>query len=180
MVVRSRMLQAKLDAPQMVEVPRGRKTVSIDVRAEITNVSDSDYVVHAPSRKHEHFWHLLDEKNREVARGTTGGAKGDDSGQFRGQTIAAGLSIHDSHRVQLPAQKLKDGKTYTLRSEFYGQMAEVDFVAVSPAKRAPGKGKKKAAKKAGAKKAAKAARTVAKKVEKKVAKKKAAKKAKKK
>ncbi len=167
MVVRSRMLQAQLDAPHLVEVPRGRKTVSIDVRAEITNVSDSDYVVHAPSRNHEHFWHLLDENHREVARGTTGGAKGDDPGQFRGQTIGAGLSVHDSHRVELPAGKLKNGKTYTLRSEFYGQMAEAAFIAVSPARKAP--------KKAG-KKVAKAAKKVAKKVKKKVAPKKAKKK----
>ncbi len=149
MVVPSRMLEAKIEAPPMVEVSGDRKTVSIDVRAEITNVSDSDYVVHAPGAEHQHFWHVLDENNREIARGGAIGAQAADSRQFLGKTIAAGLSAHDSHRLVLPTQRLKDGKTYTLRSEIFGQIAQTEFVVVRPERAAKkAAGKKKAVKKA--------------------------------
>lgn len=152
MVVPSRMLEAKVEAPHMVEVPSGRQTVLIDVRTEITNVSDFDYVVHAPTKKHEHFWQILDENNREIARGKAadpgGAGKSAGTEDFFSETIAAGLSIHDSHRVELPTQRLKDGRTYIIRSEVFGQSAEAEFVAVRPQRSAPKKKPKKTAKSA--------------------------------
>ncbi len=153
MVVPTRLIEARLHAPPLVEVPPRARTVSITVRTELRNVSEHDYVLHTPDADQRYFWHVLDEKHREVlreARRPQGGGKKKKSWDqsLRGQTIAAGHSTHDTETLVLNAARLKDGHTYTIRAEIWGQIAETEFIAVRrspPAKKKPTRRKKPAA-----------------------------------
>lgn len=165
---RTSLIQAEVHAPAVVEVPEGAETVEIAVRADLHNVGDNDYVLHNVGDD-AHFWHVLDENHREVLRDRTkkkrDSKKSGDVHPIRTQTIPAGLSTHTSVTLTLETKKLKDGKTYTVRSENWGQLAETTFVAVRKQASAPPKPKKKQAPKktAAAKKTTATKKTTAKK-----------------
>lgn len=171
MVVPTRLIEASIEVPPVVEVPKGAKTVEVAVRTELANVSEHDVVLHAPNQDQELFWHVLDERHREVLREAVKRPRRElpkDVQPVRSLTIAAGHSEHETEVLVLDAAKMKAGGTYTVRAEIYGQITEAEFVAIEtvpltplkPAKRAPAKkapakepaGKKSAAKKAATKK----------------------------
>lgn len=164
MVVPTRRIQAKVDVPQVVEVPAGAKTVEVAVRTELTNPGEVDVVLHAPNLDEEIFWQVLDERHREVLREKPQkeGKKLKGVEEFRGLTVAGGHSEHETETLVLDAKKLKHEQTYVVRAEIWGQIAEAEFVAIhtapmvklrpaakAPAKKAAGGAKKKAAKKEG-------------------------------
>lgn len=157
MVVPTRLIAADIEVPGVVEVPAGVKTVEVAVRTGLTNVSEHDVVLHAPDEDAEIFWHVLDENHREVLREvhrplakTHPPKPGVET--FRSVTVAAGHGEHETETLVLDAPKLKNGHTYTVRAEIFGQIAEAEFVAVKV--EAAAAAKKPAAKK-GAKPAAK-------------------------
>ncbi len=174
-------IQAEVDAPTEIHLKPRAATVRIDVLAKIHNTGDHDYVLGAANPDDVHNWHVLDENHREVTRPAAKRAAGRAYGGARKkvhphttQTVAAGHSHHAPQTLKLDAKKLKPGKTYTIRYEFWGNTAETRFTVVpghtSPPRKAA---KKKTTRKAAAKKAP---RKAAKKTAKKTATKKTAKK----
>ncbi len=153
MVVPTRLIEATVHAPSIVEVPPKARTVSITMRTELYNISERDVVLHAPSGKDQYFWHVLNENHREVLRWQPyrkggGRKKKTDVHPIRSQTIAAGHSTHETETLVLKTARLKDGHTYTIRCEVWGQIAETEFIVVRiapPSKRKPTSKKKSAA-----------------------------------
>ncbi|MDX1545957.1 MAG: hypothetical protein R3247_03165 [Rhodothermales bacterium] len=157
-MIATALIEAHLDVQPVVYFSDGDEHVELDVRAELRNTSDHDYVLHAATDD-AHFWHVLDENHREILRKkeyqrrqkTKAGAPL----PARGHTLAAGHSTHESRTLSLDATKLKEGRVYTVRSELWGLVAEGTFVAVKAS--AEGKAslpEKKPPKKAPPKKAA--------------------------
>lgn len=136
-MARTPLIEAIIEAPPIVEVSPRAKTVSIVVRTELRNVGEQDYVVHAPDRDSQHFWHVLSPSHREVLREQPRKAlkKKSDVLSVRGQTITPSHGVHETVTLKLDAAKLKDGQTYTIRSEHWGQIAETTFIAVHHPKR---------------------------------------------
>jgi hypothetical protein len=158
MVVPTRLIEASIEVPAVVEVPKGAKTVEVAVRTELANTSEYDVVLHAPDEDRELFWHVLDERQREILREMVK-RPGRDLPKgvqpVRSLTIAAGHSEHETETLVLSAAKMKSGGTYTVRAEIFGQIAEAEFVAIETVPLTPLRpAKKAAAKKAAAKKAA--------------------------
>ena len=157
MVTPTDTIRATVDAPAVVEIPAKGDTVEIAVRAELTNTTgDTTVVLHAPSGEHQAFWHVLDENHREVQRQRAAGAEGPPAGceDFRSLSVQPGHPSHHTDVLTLAVKKLKAGKSYTVRGEIFGQVAEARFITVeAPAEVA--KAAKKEAK--AAKKKAKAA-----------------------
>ncbi len=143
-------IQAEVDAPAVVTLKPRAATVSVDVLAKIHNTGDHDYVVGATHPDDVHNWHVLDANHREVLRPPAkraAGAYGRRKAKVHphvAQTLAAGHSYHESKTLKLDTKKLKPGNTYTIRYEYFGQIAETDFTVV-PGHAAPAK--RKAAKK---------------------------------
>lgn len=159
-MVRTSLIEAVVDTPHIVEISPRAKTVTLIVRTELRNVSEHDYVLHGSLHDDEHFWHLLDQKHREIAREkgrrTKGSAKKSKLHPAEGLTIAAGHSAHETEKLKFDAAKLKSGQVYTVRSEIWGQIAEATFTVVRPEKVALTKlTKPKPAKKTTASKSAK-------------------------
>lgn len=151
-------IEAEVDAPGVVEIKPGQKQVRLTIRTTLRNNSDETLVLHAPSRDHEHFWHLFDDSSRELGRERGGGKGGQDpdpsSRKFRSLTLRPGGEEHATRNIRLDAKELlaRPGRI-TLRAEIWGQSAETEFVTVvRPARLRPAK-KKAAAKKAAKKKA---------------------------
>ena len=155
-MARTARIEAILEAPHIVEVPPRVKTVSITVRTELRNVGDQDYVLHAPDKDSEHFWHVLGPNHREVLREQPRKTVKKKTAvlPFRGLTVTPTHGVHESVTLKLNAAKLKDGQTYTIRSENWGQIAETTFVVVRHTKR-PAKKKKPTSTKKDKKKPAK-------------------------
>jgi hypothetical protein len=130
----STLIEASVDAPHIVEISPRTKTVSIAVRTELRNVSEHDYVLYAHSEDDQHFWQMLDQNHREIwreqPRKRAASRKKTDVHPVRTQTIAAGHSTHETETLIFGATKLKDGRSYTLRHEIWGQVAETSFIAV--------------------------------------------------
>lgn len=130
------LIEVSVDAPHIVEVSPRKKTVSIAVRTELRNVSEHDYVLYGHSEDDQHFWHILDQNHREIwreqPRKRTASRKKTDVHPVHTQTIAAGHSAHETETLCFDATKLKGGRTYTLRHEIWGQVAEASFIAVCP------------------------------------------------
>ena len=148
-MARTTLIEATIDAPPIVEVSSRVKTVSIAVRTELRNVSEQDYVLYAPDQDSQHFWHVLDANHREVLREQPRKTvkKKHAWHPARGQTITPSHGAHETVTLKLDAAKLKDGQTYTIRSENWGQIAETTFVVIrhqkSPVKKRTGPVKKK-------------------------------------
>jgi hypothetical protein len=167
--IKIRTIQAHVDAPQVVEVPPRKKSLELAVRAELHNAGEETIVLHAPDEDREVFWHVFDENRQEIQRSMPMRKlrpAGGEVEEFRSLTLAAGLSVHRPTTLQLDAAQLEEGKTYTIRAEIWGQVAESEFVVIrtpppppKPKKKPPAK-KKASGKKASAKKktAAKAAK----------------------
>jgi len=155
MVVPIRGIEAHVDVPQVVPFIKGEDEVTVAVRTGLTNNTENDFVLHAPDEDQEIFWHVLDERHREVQREKPEKPPSSDIEHFRTITIAAGHSDHETETLVLQGKKLKNGGTYTVRAEIFGQIAEAEFVAVetvpltplTPAKASAGKKKATAAKK---------------------------------
>lgn len=152
------LIEAYLDVQPVVYVSDEDEHVEIDVRAELRNTSEHDYVLHAATDD-AHFWHVLDDNHREVLRKkdyrrrqkTQEGERH----PARGHTLAAGHSAHETETLTLDPTKLKDGRVYTVRSELWGLVAEGTFAVVrAPAERRASMPEKKPLKKAPPKKAA--------------------------
>ncbi len=130
----STLIEASVNAPHIVEVSPRTKTVSIAVRTELRNVSEHDYVLYAHSEDDQHFWQMLDQNHREIwreqPRKRAASRKKTDVHPVRTQTIAAGHSTHETQTLCFGAARLKDGRSYTLRHEIWGQVAETSFIAV--------------------------------------------------
>ncbi len=137
-MVRTTLIEAIIDAPPIVEVSSRVKTVSITVRTELRNVGEQDYVLYAPDQDSQHFWHVLDANHREVLREQprkTVKKKKHAWHPARSQTITTSHAAHETVTLKLNAAKLKDGQTYTIRSENWGQIAETTFVVIRHQKR---------------------------------------------
>ncbi len=136
-MARTTLIEATIDAPPIVEVSSRVKTVSIAVRTELRNVSEQDYVLYAPDQDSQHFWHVLDANHREVLREQPRKTvkKKHAWHPARGQTITPSHGAHETVTLKLDAAKLKDGQTYTIRSENWGQIAETTFVVIRHQKR---------------------------------------------
>lgn len=150
MVVPTRLIEASIEVPPVVEVPKGAKTVEVDVRTELKNDSEHDIVLHAPDEDQELFWHVLDERHREILREAVKRPKRElpkGVQQVRSLTIAAGHSEHETETLVLNAAKMKGGGTYTVRAEIFGQITEAEFVAIETVPLTPLRPAKKAGKK---------------------------------
>ena len=153
-MVRTSKIEAEVHVPTVVEVPEGAETVEITVRADLRNATEDAYVLHNVGDD-AHFWHVLNENQREVIRDRTKQKKHKKSDEIypvRTLTVPAGLSTHETVTLELDAKKLKDGKTYTVRSENWGQLAEATFVVIRPQKAEAPPKKKRAPKKSTTKK----------------------------
>ena len=141
-------LEAELNVPNHILVPRGAKTLDVDVLATLRNHAEVDRAVHVPDGGGVHFWQLLNERHKEVQRAPTAAkAKGLDSA--RSETICAGNVFAEPQTLSLDATKLKDGQCYTLRYVLWGEHTAEGQIHVShgPAKaRAKAKTKAKPAK----------------------------------
>ncbi len=132
-MVRTTLIEAIKDAPPNDEVSSRVKTVSITVRTELRNVGEQDYVLYAPDQDSQHFWHVLDANHREVLREQprkTPKKRKHAWHPARSQTVTLSHGVHETVTLKLDAAKLKDGQTYTIRSENWGQIAETTFVVV--------------------------------------------------
>ncbi len=136
-MVRTTLIEAIIYAPPIVEVSSRVKTVSITIRTELRNVGEQDYVLYAPDQDSQHFWHVLDANHREVLREQPRKTVKKKSAWHpaRSQTITLSHGVHETVTLKLDATKLKDGQTYTIRSENWGQIAETTFVVVRHQKR---------------------------------------------
>ena len=137
------LLRAEVEAPQVVHVSPKTKTVTLDVRVSLHNTSDEDYVVHTESQNKVLFWHVLDDNQREVLREEQprGRRPTPTIDELHTRLIPSGFSVHDTATLKLNASKLKDGQTYTIRSNHWGQQAETTFVAIHAKADAKPKGK---------------------------------------
>ncbi len=149
-MARTTLIEAKINAPPVVEVSSRVRTVSIAVGTELRNVSEQDYVLFAPNQDSQHFWHVLDANHREVLREQprkTNKKRKHAWHPARSQTVTLSHGVHETVTLKLDAAKLKDGQTYTIRSENWGQIAETTFVVIrhqkSPVKKRTGPVKKK-------------------------------------
>ena len=156
-MARVKTIEAEIDVPPVVVLPRRGKTVAVDARATLRNTGEEAVVVHARSEDDRHFWHVFDSNHREVLR-ERGSAPGRgktavESGVHttRTQTVPGGQALHASRRLRLDLSKLKPGEVYTVRAEFFAHVAEARFSVVG----LPATTKKKAKKKPAAKKPAK-------------------------
>lgn len=140
------MIRAEIEVPHTVIVPRGRKTVTVDVVCRLHNEGDESYVASSPEGQETHFWHLLNSDQREVQRSKPG----KECESHRSHLVAGGTSDAHPEQVTLDAKKLKHGECYTLRFRVKGHSAEAEFVAVHPRERK--KTKKRTAKKKPARK----------------------------
>ena len=158
-MARLQSIEAEIDLPPVVVLPRRGKTVAVDARVTLRNTGEQDVVVHARSADDRHFWHVFDSNHREVlrerrtapGRGKTLEEKGVHTTQT--ETVAAGHEMHTSHRLRLDLAKLRGGEAYTVRAEYFAHVAEARFSVVAlPAamKRKPGR-KKSPVKKGAAK-----------------------------
>jgi hypothetical protein len=155
------MIRAQLDAPDVVEIPQRRKTVPIDIRISLLNDGENDFIAHAESADDTCIWHVLDDEFREVQREAGRGRRvregvGVDKGVHSYHTVrvCCGDGTHDTRTLVLDASKLRDGRSYTIRGEVYGHVAEARFIAIASAAPPRPRAKRSTAKKA--KKAAKA------------------------
>lgn len=164
-------IEARIDAPDVVEIKPGQKTVRLVIRTTLLNTSDETFVLHSPSRDHEHFWHVFDEDGREIdrerGRGKGGEKPPDKPLKFRSLTLAPGQECHETRKVRIDAASLLEGPSRCLlRGEIWGQSAEAEFhTVVRPAKLTPAKKrarKKRAAKKSLAKRKTKSSKAVGK------------------
>lgn len=159
MVVPIKAIEAHVDVPDVVEIKAGQESVRLVIRTTLRNNSDESIVLHSPSRDHEHFWHVFNDKGIEIDR-EQGAGKGaaetkDVPLKYRSITIAAGHEFHQTRTIRVDAKSLLAGsQRCLLRGENWGQSAEAEFhTVVRPAKLTPAKGspkrarKKKAAKK---------------------------------
>ena len=163
-MARLKTIEAEIDVPPIVVLPRRGKTVAIDARVTLRNTGDEDVVVHARSEDDRHFWHVFDSNHREVlrarrtapGRGRTAEEKGVQT--TRTETVPGGREVHASRRLRLDLAKLRAGEVYTVRAEYCAHVAEARFSVVAPptlAKLKPAKkrpAKRKPAKKKPAKK----------------------------
>ena len=157
-MARLQSIEAEIDVPPVVVLPRRGKTVTIDARVTLRNTGEENVVVHARSEDDRHFWHVFDSNHREVlrerrtapGRGRTAEQKGVHT--TRTETVPAGQEVHASRKLKLDLTKLRTGEVYTVRAEYCAHVAEARFSVVAPptlAKKKPAKAKpaKKAAKK---------------------------------
>ena len=152
MAVPTRMIQAKVEIPQMVLIRAGAKKVRIPVRLDLHNVSDFDYVLHSADARSEVFWHVVNENHEEVMKAWPNKGRGFAGMEnFRSRTVAAGLTDHSTETLVLKASDLESGCTYTLQAEIFGQACQQDFVVVMSPPKAPA-ARKRTAKKAAARK----------------------------
>ncbi len=157
-MVHGRNVSAEIEAPQTIEIPRQRRNVDVVVRISLHNHGEDDFIAHASSDDDRHFWHVLDQEQKEVMRQKKkgkGGAKvyrGVHS--YRTLTVAGGHGVHDEHTLTLDGRKLEEGRIYTIRGEIYGHSAETTFVAVNEAAPRPKKSRKKKTKTAAKRKTA--------------------------
>ena len=151
-MVQGSMIEAEIDAPDVVEIPKRRKTVEIVVRISLINRGEEDFVAHAQNPDDAHFWHIFDESFHEVLR-EPGRGKGGHGGvrvvngvhSYRTLTVAAGNGTHDQMVLELDARKLRSGHTYTIRAEIMGHLAETTFIAVAAMEALRPRRKRKAA-----------------------------------
>ena len=183
-MIQGRSVTAEIEAPDVVEVYKNRKTVGIVVRVSLHNTGESDFVAHARNRHDELHWHVVDGESREVQRRPDKGKDGDRSAtesrgvhSYRTLRVPAGHSTHTNQKLILEADKLEPGNIYTIRGETFGHVGETSFAVVEGRRRSPAK--KKARKRPAKKRAKKSAKKATKKPTKKVARKPARKVAKK-
>jgi hypothetical protein len=133
-----KMIEAQVDAPAVVHIPAS-ETVEIDVLCRLHNAAEHDWVVGASHPDDVHNWHVLDENHREVMRPPLTKLQKPGKGDphpYVSQAVGAGRSLNVPQTLTLSTKRLKPGKTYTIRYEFWGEIAEATFVAV-PAHEAP-------------------------------------------
>ena len=113
-------LETELNLPDHVLVPRGAKTLDVDVLVALRNHDEDDRAVHVPNGGDVHFWQLLNERQKEVQRAPAAAkSKGLDSA--RTETICSGHVFAEPHTLSLDATKLKEGRCYTLRYVLWGE-----------------------------------------------------------
>jgi hypothetical protein len=132
MMASGKMIEARLDAPAVVHIP-AEETVQVDVLCRLHNAAEHDWVVGASHPDDVHNWHVLGENHREVMRPPPIKPEKpgkDDPHPYVSQAVGAGRSLNVPQTLTLSTQRLKPGKTYTIRYEFWGEIAEATFVAV--------------------------------------------------
>ncbi len=129
-------IRAQLDAPGVVTVSPRSTVVDVDVLARIHNTGEHDYVLGAASADDVHNWHVLDQNHKEVLRAPRGSGprarkrSATHVHPHTTQVVASGHSHNVPRTLKLDARKLKPGQTYTIRYEFWGQIAEAQFIVV--------------------------------------------------
>ncbi len=152
-MIGSKRIRSELELDAVVIVPPGADIVNIEVVSFIHNDSDDHWAVGGTG---EHAWQVIDEKQAVIYREAAdeGPASADGVHAHGGKLIPARLFVREAETLEVPANKLKNGKTYTVRHLHWGHAAEGQFVVVHEPKKAARKSAKKASKKT-VKKAAK-------------------------
>lgn len=172
MMVQGQSISAEIEAPEIVEIQKNRKTAGITVRISLHNSGDSDFVAHARNQYDELHWHVIDQESREVQRKLDKGKAGDRGvttsrgvDSYRTVRVPSGQATHTTQKLTLETDELEPGAIYTIRGEIFGHVAESTFAVVERRPRPAAKktAKKKTAKKPAKKSAAKPAKKAAKK-----------------
>lgn len=148
MVSESSRIRREVSVEGLIVVPQGADIVNIEVVSYIHNDGDDHYAVGGSGPRHA--WQVLDENHRVIYREASEPVEGG------GALVPSRLHLREAETLEVPANKLGNGKRYTVRHLHWGHVAEAEFIAVKePKKPAKKKTAKKAAKKKTAKKAAK-------------------------
>lgn len=140
-------LEAELSVPDHVLIPSRARAVKVEVLATLRNHDEVARAVHVTNSGDVHFWHLLDDRHKEVQRAPAA-AKVKDLESARTETIAGGQVFAEPRTVALDATKLKDGRCYTLRYVLWGEHTAEGRIHFShapakPARAKAAKGEKK-------------------------------------
>ncbi len=148
-VIGSKRIRTELEVDGIVVVPSGADVVNIDVVSYIHNDSDDHWAVGGTG---QHAWQVLDEGQRVIYREAgESGPTVEGTHDHGGKLIPGRLFLREAETLEVPANKLGNGKRYTVRHLHWGHVAEGEFVAVREPKKAAKKTAKKAAKRKTAK-----------------------------
>lgn len=132
MPIRLNRIEASVSVPPILELGAIQKEVRFEVRATVRNPGSDSFVLHAPSADSVFFWQVLNAEHREIARSGAklGGAPRAEG--FRSLTLAPEAESHETFTLLLPGSRLRDGRRYQVRIEFWGQSAEAELRVVRP------------------------------------------------
>jgi hypothetical protein len=146
MVSGSSRIRREVIVDGLIVVPQGTDIINIEVVSFIHNDGEDHYAVGGSGPRHA--WQVLDDKQRVIYR------EASEAVEAGGALVPSRLHLREAETLEVPANKLANGKRYTVRHLHWGHVAEAEFIVVKEPKLAAKKTAKKAAKRKAAKKKA--------------------------